>query len=286
MIISEENLRKMITPASNTEENKCDTTIKIINRAIDSYGFTSFGKPKIIPRGSYENNTNVKRDSDIDVYALFENYYHECDNNLKIIPPLNPSPYKFSDFRNKLYTALCLHFDSNKIINGNKSIKINSIIDADVVPVINLKCNGKNIGVSFISMNGDFIVNFLEQDKNNGILKNKATGNKYKWFVRIFKTIRNNIEEIIYTIPKVSSYTLESLLYNIPNEIFLDDSYMNIFNNITKLLKDNIFKYRFYEVNECKEMFRKDLFPEQRNTREEILCLLNFIINNIPKENY
>ena len=59
-------------------------------------------------------------------------------------------------------------------------------------------------GVAFYSDNNEFIVNFPEQDSENGCKKNNDTHNLYKYYVRIFKRFRNELENIGLIYPYLS----------------------------------------------------------------------------------
>jgi tRNA nucleotidyltransferase (CCA-adding enzyme) len=62
----EATLRDWSGPASSTEEDKRERTERLVRHAIQS----SMDLPssvRVFAKGSYANNTNVRRDSDVDV---------------------------------------------------------------------------------------------------------------------------------------------------------------------------------------------------------------------------
>lgn len=281
MYVSEENLKQWSKPASDTEEHKCEETLSAIKACLDSHSFGDLGIPEVKNRGSFENNTNVRRCSDVDLYVLFNNFYYSCDSNLSLITPAYSTGPSFTFLKRVTYDILRAGFGENVSL-GNKSIKIDTSIKADVVPVVCLKSGEQNVGVAFYSLNKEFIINFPEQDAANGAQKNQLTNHHYKWFVRIFKTMRNQLleEKLINNIP---SYVIESLLYNVPNNLYNQTSYMAELGCILNWLLNNIHNSDLYEVNEKKQMFSPDKFPEQTTSKYDVLVFLNAIQSTLQQ---
>lgn len=276
--ITEEILKQWADPASDSEENRCDRTINSIKSCISTFDFGALGIPDVILRGSYKNNTNVRRDSDVDMYVLFDNFSFSCNSYFKPLPVTgNPGP-NYNEFKNAIYNCLQQKYGYSDVSKGRKSIKIKSNnyrVDADVVPVTKLFYysnygSSEVKGVAFFSSNGEFIVNFPVQDNDNGCIKNNNTNHRYKHMVRIFKRFRNELENNKQISSHISSYVIESLLYNVPDNYFNGESYVNMLINIVHYLYQLIGTTRFSEVNRIKEMFRPDLFPEQTNTKMEV----------------
>lgn len=281
VLITEEKLLSWKNPASDTEKTRCDSTITNIRNCIQNYDFGRLGQPKIRLRGSYNNNTNVKNDSDVDMYALFSDFWYNFDQNFHCMPSSGTGP-SYSEFRNAVYLSLKQKYGAENVKTGNKSLKIKSNtyrVNADVVPVITARYLGyDNLkGVAFFSQNGQFIINFPDQDYNNGCMKNKNTNDRYKFFVRIFKRFRNELEDEGVLKFKIPSYVIESLLYNIPDQYFMSETYMTGVINIVNYLFGRLDTSRFVEVNRIKDMFRPDLFPEQNTTRIEVKAYLSLI---------
>lgn len=283
-MITEENLIMWTKPASNTEENKCDSTIANIESCIKNYNFGWLKQPKLKLRGSYKNNTNVKNDSDVDMYVLFEDFCYNCNQNLERIPAINANGPTYKEIKDAVYYCLQQRYGADSIVRGHKSIKVKNNtyrVKADVVPVFTLQYNtmyGMINGVAFYSDNNEFIVNFPEQDSENGCKKNNDTHNLYKYYVRIFKRFRNELENIGLD-TNVSSYVIECLLYNVPNNYFMAENYLTGLKNIIYYLLVRIDSSILVEVNQIKQMFRKDLFTEQKTTKENVKTYLWYINN-------
>lgn len=125
VFITEEKLLSWTKPASDSEETRCDSTIANIRNCIQNYDFGRLGQPEIRLRGSYNNNTNVKNDSDVDMYALFSNFWYNFDQNFQCIPSYGTGP-SYSEFRNAVYLSLRQKYGTENVKNGNKSLKIKS----------------------------------------------------------------------------------------------------------------------------------------------------------------
>ena len=115
----------------------------------------------------------------------------------------------------------------------NKSIKVHGNTyrkDADTVPCIRFRdyrhdyINDPNNfigGIVIHADDGTRIINFPEQHIAM-YEKNSDTNSYYKKMVRIIKNMRYLMEENYYvSAQNVSSFGLESLLWNIPDEIYL-----------------------------------------------------------------
>ena len=76
----------------------------------------------------------------------------------------------------------------------------------------------------------------------------------------------------------ISSYVIESLLYNIPNNFYdTSKTYTKTLEDIITYLYDNINKIGFVETNGIKKMFCSQYFPEQKTTKAYIQSLLQQI---------
>lgn len=73
MATTEEQLIAWSKPISTTEDEKCKRTISQITEAIKN----KFGNSvTTFLQGSYENNTNVRKDSDVDIVVRHDGYYY------------------------------------------------------------------------------------------------------------------------------------------------------------------------------------------------------------------
>ena len=129
-------------PASQTEEEKIESIARRIKAALDKNEWLSQRKFRVIPQGSYHNNTNVRNDSDVDVCVCLEDAYFTSTLSGAPIPmeTLNhvPMDFLFANFRAFIAEVLRGSFDPKTVQPGNKAIKLVGVgdgkITADVVP--------------------------------------------------------------------------------------------------------------------------------------------------------
>ena len=87
-------------------------------------------------------------------------------------------------------------------------------------------------------------------------IKNKKTSFNYKRYVRILKNIRKDLN-----FDKIGSFQLESLLWNLPDSLFRNNTYcLEIgVQNIINYLYDNRYQFRiFKEGNGIKQLALTD----------------------------
>ena len=292
MIFTEEQLRKYAKPLSETEENQCKNAIRMVVDALKTIGFNerssiqkmysetpSFEvmmksnddyEVKIFLQGSYANNTNVRQHSDVDIAVVqinqFRTKYREGVSNTNY--GFTTASSKSNTFKDIVQSALESKFGDD-VERKNKSIKIHGNSyrkDADSVPALryrdysyDYRFDPKNYvgGILIKADDGTEVINYPEQHIKNGIDKNKRTNLYFKKMVRIAKEMRYQMQDEGYEFAqKVSSFGVESLLYNVPDEIFVKyNSYKYIFDDIVEFLYDNKHNINsFDEVNGIKKL--------------------------------
>lgn len=247
-------------PLSQTEDQQCKNAINMVVSALTPLGFKEkkgFVEPmyadtysyfqvlesengsrtiKVFLQGSYANNTNVRTQSDVDIAVVEEDIFqteYRIGTSDVDYGFITASP-RIKQFKDEVEEALKVKFGSD-VKRENKSIKINGNTyrkDADGVPCRRYKNfsqdfgnNPQNFigGIVITADSGERIINYPEQHIKNGKDKNVATNYYYKKMVRIMKKIRYVMKE--NNIPAangISSFALESLLWNIPNEKYLE----------------------------------------------------------------
>ncbi len=261
---TDETLDSWRKPASETEEQKISNAISMIKDAINAHDSLKNKDIEFIVQGSYGNNTNIKLDSDIDVCVMLKDtFYFEFREGVKkeeygIIDGTN----SFSDYKKLIIEALIKKFGVEHITVGNKSIKIKSNtyrVQADVIPAFQFR-NYKNDtenkagnfieGIKFFSSTSDSIINYPKVHILNGINKNTNTARKFKRTVRLYKRIKNKMIEDGKPVPNgITSFLIEGLLWNTPNDTFASTASWN------EILKNSIiFLYnKTKEDSTCKE---------------------------------
>lgn len=247
---------------------------------------------KIFVQGSYANNTNVRTHSDVDIAVIQEErfsvkYRSNQSNELFGFITLPPAAHSFKD---EVEYCLVQKFDQC-VERKNKSIKINGNTyrkDADAVPChryrdyrSNYDNNSNNYipGVVIIPDRGSSIINYPEQHIANGRRKNADTNHYYKKMVRIMKKIRYLMQEDANYAYKqsannVSSFMLESLLWNISDEWYIANCMSNdkctAFKNLVLLLASITDFTNYREANGIKPLCENS---------EQSLNLMSFISN-------
>ena len=202
---------------------------------------------------------------------------------------------KFTDFKDMVGKALASYFGASFVTRGKKAFDLheNSYrIDADVVPTFQHRRYTGNInpdrtyefhaGVAFIPDKGDLIINWPEQNYENGVQRNDDTGRRYKRAIRILKRLRNAMQEDkISEANNAASFLIESLVWNAPLEAFQHDTYTEdvryVIANIFNRTRTETDCSEWGEVNELKYLFR----PFQAWTREQANHFLDAAWNYI-----
>jgi len=298
MKFTETMLKQYAEPLSSTEEQKCRNAINMVRDALKNYDFTDDNKEikklyentlafslemrsnstgrkiKIFVQGSYANGTNVKANSDVDIAIILESnfktkYRVGIDGN---VYGFGSSNYGFKDFKNDVQQSLEKEFGADAK-RKNKSIKINGNTyrtDTDAVPALRYRdysneFYGKEndyIGAIYIlTDDGTEIINYPEQHIINGKKKNNETNYYYKKMVRIAKKIRYLMQDsTVSSANKVSSFGIESLLWNIPSHIYIKyNSYGFIFDEIINyLIKCESLWPQYKEANDIKSLFSSE----------------------------
>lgn len=283
-------------PLSATEDQRCKNAINMVRDALrnigystasvspglfvaDSYAYTyemnnSAGrKVRLLVQGSYANNTNVKQNSDVDVAVILESTFEP-----EYRPGISSKNYGFtpgtttvSTFKDEVEEILRKYFHDD-VERKNKSINIhgNSYrVDADTVPCMryrdyrhDYRLDESNFvgGIVIHADDGSVIYNYPEQHIMNGRAKNVNSHHIYKKMVRIMKKMRYIMEDNSISIAsQVSSFALESLLWNISDSWYLqykDCRKVFIFDQLLDyLLKDAGNFPNYLEANAIKKLF-------------------------------
>jgi hypothetical protein len=269
----EDSLKSWAKAPGQTEQATCDNAVTAVRKAINASAILSKHNIKVFAQGSYCNRTNVREDSDVDVCIL-------CTDSLMSDFPegmqasnfglSSPADYGYSTFKNDVGSALTACFKNGHVTPGKKAfdIKENTYrIGADAVPCFEHRRYRKDgtwimpTGTAFVPDGGWRIVNWPDQNYDNGVSKNTATGGRFKDVVRILKRLRHKMnDEKIAAAGPVPSFLIECLVWNAPNSAFGHDTYTsdvrevlaNLFNDTMKLETCN----EWGEVNELKYLFR------------------------------
>lgn len=306
MKFTESQLKNFAAPLSESEENKCKNAIRMVRDAMKLIGYSDEGKEirmyeadtysyaldlkssgnkkiTLLVQGSYANNTNVRTLSDVDVAVILESTFmpeYRTGVTGKDYA-FSSGTFNVSSLKDDVEEALKKRFNGDGVERKDKSIKVhgNSYrVDSDVVPSYRFRdyrndyySNPDNYvgGIEIRPDSGGSIRNYPEQHVKNGRLKNNQTKYSFKKQVRIAKKIKQSMIEMGYkSAENVSSFGIESLLWNISNEVFT--SYLNlrfVFNEILNYLVHDCQNFDSYkEANGIKPLFESDTEKQKYKT--------------------
>ncbi len=268
---TEETLASWTRPPSDSEETRLENAERMIRDALKGDPDLAKLQYEIFGQGSYANDTNVKTNSDIDINVRLLSTVRVDTPEGKTMEDYgySPSDYTFNQYRQNIYRALVSYFGQSEIIDSNKCIKVKGNtyrIQADVVPTFRLDrywANGNTqYGSWFVSNDNNVHTNFATQHIENGKQKNGRTAKRFKRLCRIVKRIRYRmIEENVYVSPAITSFLIECLLYNVPDNYFnqpstwmerLRQAIIYIYQQTEDPQKVN----KWGEVSECMYLFR------------------------------
>lgn len=270
--------RNWSKPSSDTEQQKCDNAVRMIREAIKEDTALSPKNIEVFAQGSYRNNTNVRQDSDVDICVclmdvFFADYSMSGGLTAQYIGNYDTN-YTYNEFKNSVEKTLVTKFGSTSVKRGNKAFDIHANtyrVDADVVACFEHRryTGRKNYDGTFYYLSGtEFrpdsdwrVINWPQQHYENGVAKNDATGNRFKYITRVLKRLRNEMADKGITAAKpIPSYLIECLVWNVPNEGFGHDTYTAdvryvLAHTFNETINDEKCS-EWGEVNELKYLFR------------------------------
>lgn len=234
MRYSENTLKGWKDPASVTEEQRISNTINMIKSAVNGSAELKNLTIEVFVQGSYANNTNVRTNSDVDVCVMLTSTFFTAypDDKTDSDYGFVEGTITFDEYKRRVKKAIIDKFGNEAVSVGNKSLKIRSNsyhVNADVVVAFMLKDYAviKSTdplryveGTRFYGADGKQVTNYPKEHIANGKQKNNRTNYRYKYLVRIFKRIRNNmVADGVVNGDKISSFLTECLVWNVPDNI-------------------------------------------------------------------
>jgi hypothetical protein len=259
MAIPESQLQTWSTQGSAKQSAATYDTIKtVLNDGGSPYYSKDFA---IFLQGSYGNDTNVYKDSDVDiVIRLNETFYSDLQYLTEAAKAnrekaRSPAAYGYDEF--KAHVLAWLQKNYGAAVNpGKKAIFIKGSgarRDADVLVCARLRrwlasSNGNDSryeeGICFFLPDGTRIENFPKQHSDNCTSKHGATDGWFKPVVRVYKNMRNRmIDDGAIKDGVAPSYFIEGMLWNVPAQNFggsYVDSFVNTYNWVLKADKTKL----------------------------------------------
>lgn len=259
MAIPESQLEIWSHQGSVTQSAQTYETIrKVLNDSTSPYSSKDF---TIFLQGSYGNDTNVYRDSDVDIVIRLNQTYYADTKALAESAKSNydkafsPATYGYAAFKADVIAWLTKTYGKD-VVPGKKAILIKgngTRRDADVLVCTQHRryrasSDGTDDqfeeGISFWTSDGTQIINFPKQHAENCTTKHQGTNQWFKPVVRVYKNIRNRmVDDGKLADGLAPSYFIEGMLWNVPADHFgksYEKSFVNAFNWVLKADKTKL----------------------------------------------
>ena len=276
----EAQFRQWAKPPGKTEQDRCDNAVSAIRNAIKASDKLRTRTISIFTQGSYRNNTNVRKDSDVDIGTLctdtfFYDPLPEGWTQEKL--GFSDATYHYDQFKDEIEEALVNYFGRLAVHRGNKAFDVHETsyhVEADVAAFFeHRRYQSDGTYLKGVELRTDKenhrIINWPEQHYQNGVNKNNATGRRFKAIVRVLKALSNEMVENGIQAGNIPGFLIECLVWNVPNDHFQHYTYTDdvkaalifLFNHTQT---DELCR-EWGEVSELKYLFR----PSQKWTREQ-----------------
>ena len=195
-----------------------------IRKALEAHEGLSQFTYEVFLQGSYKNDTNLGGGSDVDVvirlaHKLNPDVAALTGTGLQRNDSHKAAHKEWQLFRRQALRAVRARFGDDAS-SGRKTLKIKKgTLPAEADLVVTLRYRG---GIAFyLSDERRWVVSFPQQHHQWGSKKEKATGGRYKRTIRMFKAARTRLVDTKrLTKSDASSYFIECLLYNVPDDLF------------------------------------------------------------------
>jgi hypothetical protein len=268
-------LSQWIKPSSADEKAQQDRAERMVADAIKAH--PAFKGVDIVTytKGSYPNNTNVRRDSDVDVVVeLRECHYYDYNSSVPA-PAASPvakytGPWTPAKWRAEVNSAVVNAFGSKAVdTSGKIAVNISAVAgsrpSADVVPSFlyyrydDAARTISEQGSCVFPTSGAKVVNWPEQQLTKGRAKNVSTNQRYKNYVRALKNAENTLVSAD-RLEEVPSYLMECLVFNVPDATLktgsLDKGFQETLRWLWLRLEDGSAYQGWVEPNWCKWLFK------------------------------
>jgi hypothetical protein len=213
-------------------------TFSAVRRALGGIDTKKYGRPEILMSGSFANETNTARTTDLDIVVLFKDVFYPDVSGLNAhdlsIYQRERTTGRFSivDARSHVLGLVGKVFGDSEVKLGTKVIELAATEERMPVKLV-AACGHKYFytfpskpasrfveGIVFADYAGKETVNYPQQHLENGAAKAKAV-TSFRPVVRLFKNFAAQLEQDGQLRPgSAPSYFLESFIYNVPNTSF------------------------------------------------------------------
>jgi predicted nucleotidyltransferase len=267
MIYSDQQFERFSKPPFKYERQQVIDTHTEIRTAINNfykreeikvkYNLNELPVLDIFLQGSYANDTNISKSSDVDIVVKINNIWRADKSSLspqdleRYNSSTRDTEYTFNQFNSDIMSCIQRHFGVPNVTNDIKCLKLRShsnFCDADIIPSFTYKLFGtytsterQNFtdGIVFDTNDGKMIINYPKSHLQFLSSKSGRTSGNFKETVRMFKNLKNELVDngIIHQ-EAAKSYYIENLIFNVPDNLF-SGTYKDRFTNILQKLIDD-----------------------------------------------
>jgi len=231
----EAQFRDWAKPPGKTEQDRCDNAASAIRNAIKASDKLRSRGVSVFAQGSYRNNTNVRKDSDVDIGVLCtDTFFHDFpEGTTRETFGITPATYHYEQYKNEIEEALVHHFGRSAVKRGNKAFDVHETtyhVESDVAAFFeHRRYSNDGSYLEGVELRTDKenrrVINWPEQHYANGTRKNTATSRRYKAVVRILKALSNEMTAHGVRAADIPGFFIECLVYNILNGRFGNYTY-------------------------------------------------------------
>ncbi|MDQ6849751.1 MAG: nucleotidyltransferase [Actinomycetota bacterium] len=288
-------LSQWVQPSSPDEQTQQERAERMVTEAVKAHPPLATAGLKVYAKGSYPNNTNVRRDSDVDIAAQCTRceYYEYMPGQAPAERLGTPyeGPWTPEHLRSEVQAALASAFGSSSVKSGKIALTVLTVSGSrpsvDVVPSFDYvlyddpnRRSKREGSCVFPKGKSNYIVNWPMQQLQNGRRKNTNSGGRYKRFVRALKSAENTLEHL-RTIDELPSYFMECLVWNVGNTTLQRGSTLSDgFRATLYELWDNLDNGRtseWTEPNNIKYLFGSDQTWTPAEAKGLVLATWNYL---------
>jgi hypothetical protein len=287
-------LEQWIKPSGDDEVTQQERALRMVTQAIEASDLADMSY-EIYPKGSYANQTNVRRDSDVDIAVDC----HECiyyESFPSVVPKVSKSsytgPWHGTAWRDGVKKALADKFGKDLDSTGSTAFHLDAVEGSrpniDIVPgyhfrkYTNAQATAWYDGSKVYKSNGGTIINWPQQQLENGDAKDANSWGRYKEFARALKSAENRLVDT-GELDEKPSFMMEMLMYNVQNTTLSSGTLVYAFKATLAELRTGLADKDIYgewvEPNERKYAFhssQKWKVPDAREVVNGAWDLLDF----------
>lgn len=238
-MVTEQEAKSWTAPGAQDAAQRTYASVKeALNRSSRLAGYDY----EVFLQGSYANATNIRGDSDVDIVAMLKTTFIRDTSRLSAAERqreerrTSPATVTVDQFRQDVHSALVDYYGSSRIEGRNKCIRVagrDGYLDADVVPAYQLRRymtypeygEPRFIeGIQIRPLQGEAIVNYPKEHRDNGATKNTECSDRYKPTVRQVKRLAvRAIDKGLITRKEAPGYVLECMVFNVNRSLFAPD---------------------------------------------------------------